>query len=216
MPIVVALVVLVAADLWRGLVVSRDISALRAGCRYWRGGGRAGADRGGRDCVWLAMRRKSRRICAGRGGDWTHELKRDWGGVRVAAGKRLCDVRVGEQARHVYLCGSARSADESRAVGSGAWQVVLDVQDAKHGAWNLPMQDRARGAQVVPDSRKAALRPTLSSSSSDSVRHQIAPARFAADRSIGFACASSPMVSLAYPTAARSAVPKLFRAEPAR
>jgi hypothetical protein len=22
------------------------------------------------------------------------------------------------------------------------WQVVLDVQDAKHGAWNLPMRDR--------------------------------------------------------------------------
>src|SRR6201994_3145472 len=42
------------------------------------------------------------------------------------------------------------------------------------------------------------------------VQHQIAPARFAADGSIGFACASSSTVSLAYPTAARSAVPKLF------
>jgi len=48
------------------------------------------------------------------------------------------------------------------------------------------------------------------------VQHQKAPARFAADGSIGCARASSSTVSLAYRTAARSAVPKLFRAEPAR
>src|ERR1700733_3815278 len=28
-------------------------------------------------------------------GDWTHELKRDWGGVRLAAAKRLCEGREG-------------------------------------------------------------------------------------------------------------------------
>ena len=56
------------------------------------------------------------------------------------------------------------------------------------------------------------------------VQHQIAPARFAADRSIGSAraslltsssrCTCLTSVSLAYPAAARSAVPKQFRAEP--
>ncbi len=56
------------------------------------------------------------------------------------------------------------------------------------------------------------------------VQHEIAPARFAADRSIGSACASlltlpshcmrSPLVSLVGPAAARSAVPMLFCAEP--
>ncbi|SAK63928.1 hypothetical protein AWB78_02205 [Caballeronia calidae] len=57
------------------------------------------------------------------------------------------------------------------------------------------------------------------------VQHQIAPARFAADRSIGSARTSlltlpshgigRRLVSLAYPSAARSAVPELSGAEPA-
>jgi len=57
------------------------------------------------------------------------------------------------------------------------------------------------------------------------VQHQMAPARFAADRSIGSArtslltppshCKCRPMLSLADPSAARSAVPVLFGAEPA-
>ncbi len=72
-------------------------------------------------------------------GDWTHELKRDWGGVRVAAGKRLCEVRVGEQAG-MYIFADLRGARMEST--SGAWKVALDVTDGKPAQWSLPMQDR--------------------------------------------------------------------------
>jgi hypothetical protein len=62
--------------------------------------------------------------------------------VRLAAGKRLCDVRVGDE-RGSYIFADLRGARMQEPGGaSGVWQVVLDVQDAKHGAWNLPMRDR--------------------------------------------------------------------------
>jgi hypothetical protein len=73
-------------------------------------------------------------------GAWTHELKRDWGGVRVAAGKRLCELRVGEQAG-MYIFADLRGARMETA-GSGAWQVALEVKDGKQAQWNLPMRDR--------------------------------------------------------------------------
>ncbi|SAK92459.1 hypothetical protein AWB82_06608 [Caballeronia glebae] len=92
---------------------------------------------------WLASRREiAPNLRRGENGDWTHELKTEWGGVRVAAGKRLCDVRIGEE-RGSYIFADLRGARMQEPGGAnGAWQVVLDVQDAKHGAWNLPMRDR--------------------------------------------------------------------------
>ncbi|MFM0519667.1 MULTISPECIES: hypothetical protein [Caballeronia] len=92
---------------------------------------------------WLASRREiAPNLRKGESGDWTHELRTDWGGVRVAAGKRLCDVRVGDE-RGSYIFADLRGARmQEPGGGSGVWQVVLDVQDAKHGAWNLPMRDR--------------------------------------------------------------------------
>ena len=95
---------------------------------------------------WLASRREiAPNLSRGEHGDWTHELTTDWGGVRIAAGKRLCDVRVGE-ARGSYIFADLRGArmlEPSAGSGAeGAWQVVLDVQDAKHGEWKLPMRDR--------------------------------------------------------------------------
>jgi hypothetical protein len=91
---------------------------------------------------WLASRREiAPNLRRGDSGDWTHELRTDWGGVRVAAGKRLCDVRVGEE-RGSYIFADLRGARVLEPAGSGAWQVVLDVKDAKHGEWKLPMRDR--------------------------------------------------------------------------
>lgn len=92
---------------------------------------------------WLASRREiAPNLRRGESGDWTHELRTDWGGVRVAAGKRLCDVRIGDE-RGSYIFADLRGARmQEPAGGGGAWQVVLDVQDAKHGEWKLPMRDR--------------------------------------------------------------------------
>ncbi|SAK40749.1 hypothetical protein AWB78_00132 [Caballeronia calidae] len=92
---------------------------------------------------WLAGRREiAPNLRRGESGDWTHELRTDWGGVRVSAGKRLCDVRVGDE-RGSYIFADLRGARMQEPGSSGgAWQVVLDVQDAKHGAWSLPMRDR--------------------------------------------------------------------------
>jgi hypothetical protein len=74
-----------------------------------------------------------------RDGDWTHELKRDWGGVRLAAAKRLCEVRIGDE-RGNYIFADLKDAHAQEA--SNAWQVVLDVKDAKHPQWLLPMTNR--------------------------------------------------------------------------
>ncbi|SAK79614.1 hypothetical protein AWB80_04946 [Caballeronia pedi] len=92
---------------------------------------------------WLASRREiAPNLRRGENGDWTHELRTDWGGVRVAAGKRLCDVRIGDE-RGSYIFADLRGARvQEPAAADGAWQVVLDVQDAKHGEWKLPMRDR--------------------------------------------------------------------------
>ena len=89
---------------------------------------------------WLASRREiAPNLRKGENGDWTHELRTDWGGVRIAAAKRLCDVRLNDE-RGSYIFADLRGARMQEA--GGAWQVLLDVQDAKHGAWKLPMRDR--------------------------------------------------------------------------
>jgi hypothetical protein len=77
-----------------------------------------------------------------KGGDWTHELKRDWGGVRVAAGKRLCEVQVGDE-RGSYIFADLEGARMQAGATPHAWQVVLDVKDARHPQWLLPMGNRA-------------------------------------------------------------------------
>jgi len=73
-------------------------------------------------------------------GDWTHELKREWGGVRLAAAKRLCEVRVGGQVGMFIFADLRGARIEPGAAGS--WQVALDVKDTTRSRWNLPMQDR--------------------------------------------------------------------------
>jgi len=74
-------------------------------------------------------------------GDWTHELKASWGGVRVAAGKRLCEVRVAERTG-MYIFADLRGARMEAGSAGSAWHVVLDVDDSSNAQWILPMRDR--------------------------------------------------------------------------
>ena len=95
---------------------------------------------------WLHRRREvAPNIARGQGGDWTHELEREWGGVRLAADKRLCDLRVGDQ-RGGYIFADLLGARMLPAAGAaGQWQVALAVKDAKDPArreWLLPMRDQ--------------------------------------------------------------------------
>jgi hypothetical protein len=142
MPIVVALAVLVAliyGAVWSfhalsahfGLGVATGVAVVAAALVV------AGI------LYWLHRRREvAPNIARGQDGDWTHELRRDWGGVRLAAGKRLCDLRVGDE-RGGYIFADLRGARMEPAAGpDGAWQVLLDVKDAKRGEWRLPMRDR--------------------------------------------------------------------------
>jgi hypothetical protein len=79
-----------------------------------------------------------------RDGDWTHELKGSWGSVRLAAGKRLCEIQVGEE-RGAYIFADLLGAEvESR---NGLSQVVLKVKDAKHGDWLVPMSGERQAKQ---------------------------------------------------------------------
>jgi hypothetical protein len=77
-------------------------------------------------------------------GDWTHRLAADWGELRLAAGKRLCNVQLGGE-RGEYIFADLQGA-EIEAVGSG-WQLALKVRDARRAVWPLPMRDRRQARQ---------------------------------------------------------------------
>ncbi|MFM0170762.1 hypothetical protein [Paraburkholderia sediminicola] len=79
-----------------------------------------------------------------RDGDWTHELKGSWGSVRLAAGKRLCEIRLGDE-QGAYIFADLLGA-EVQGQG-GQWQVALKVKDAKHQTWVLPMRDERQAKQ---------------------------------------------------------------------
>src|ERR1700761_4986087 len=68
-------------------------------------------------------------------GDWTHELKAEWGMVRLAAGKRLCTLQVAGE-RGDYIFADLQGVDVGRGDG---WQLSLKVRDSKHPVWVLPM-----------------------------------------------------------------------------
>ncbi|MEA3083570.1 MAG: hypothetical protein QOC89_1267 [Paraburkholderia sp.] len=81
-----------------------------------------------------------------RDGDWTHELKGTWGSVRLAAGKRLCEVRLaGEQGDYIFadLLGAEVQRHDAQ------WQVALKVKDAKRQVWVLPMAGERQAKQWV-------------------------------------------------------------------
>lgn len=79
-----------------------------------------------------------------RDGDWTHELKGNWGAVRLAAGKRLCEIGLGAD-QGAYIFADLRGA-EARNAG-GEWKLAVQVKDARHGEWLVPMQSERQARQ---------------------------------------------------------------------
>jgi hypothetical protein len=69
-------------------------------------------------------------------GDWTHGMSGEWGAVRLAAGKRLCELTLGG-AHGAYIFADLRGAQPAHE--AGRWCVALDVADTKRPVWNLPM-----------------------------------------------------------------------------
>ncbi|WP_144154127.1 hypothetical protein [Paraburkholderia sp. BCC1885] len=85
---------------------------------------------------WLRRRRE---VAANiHDGDWTHELKADWGFVRLAAGKRLCTVDL-HGVHGDYIFADIQGAEVERI--DGGFQLALKVRDAKRSLWNLPMRN---------------------------------------------------------------------------
>ncbi|HEY1995887.1 hypothetical protein [Paraburkholderia sp.] len=76
-------------------------------------------------------------------GDWTHELKAEWGMVRLAAGKRLCTLQVAGE-RGDYIFADLQGVDVARGDG---WQLSLKVRDSKHPVWVLPMGSERQARQ---------------------------------------------------------------------
>lgn len=73
-----------------------------------------------------------------REGDWTHGLTGEWGGLRLAAGKRLCEVTLGAQ-HGAYIFADIEGAQAEQS--EGGWRVALRVRDRVHPVWLLPMRD---------------------------------------------------------------------------
>lgn len=69
-------------------------------------------------------------------GDWTHRLAGEWGSVRLAAGKRLCEIRLaGEEGDYIF----ADLVGAEVAHEGGGWRLDVKVKDARHQVWGLPM-----------------------------------------------------------------------------
>lgn len=138
MPIVVVLVALVGAiwgAIWSfhaisaaaGVLAATGAAVVALGIVVWI-------------CAYFWLRWKETAPNA-RDGDWTHELKLDWGGVKLAAEKRLCEVRVGDQ-RGSYIFADLKGARMEPGSSAGVWQVSLDVKDAQNPHWILPMPNK--------------------------------------------------------------------------
>ncbi len=89
--------------------------------------------------------RRRREVAANvHGGDWTHELKGEWGEVKLAAAKRFMTVRVGDTVGQ-YIFADLVKAEAARA--ANGWQVALTVKDAKQPVWQLPMTSDRQAKQ---------------------------------------------------------------------
>jgi hypothetical protein len=91
---------------------------------------------------WLRRRRE---VAANiHDGDWTHELKAEWGRVRLAAGKRLCSLELnGEHGDYIFA--DIQGAEVGQQ--GGGYQLLLKVRDAKHPQWTLPMRSEGEAKQ---------------------------------------------------------------------
>lgn len=77
-------------------------------------------------------------------GDWTHELKGPWGTVRLAAGKRFCEIHLGDE-HGAYIFADLVGA-EVRDHGGDA-QLAVKVDDPKQREWLVPMANEAQARQ---------------------------------------------------------------------
>lgn len=84
---------------------------------------------------WLRRRRDIAPNLHGEG-DWTHRVSGPWGEVRLAAGKRLCDITQGAE-HGAYIFADMQSAQPER--DANGWHVALRVADARRPLWQLPM-----------------------------------------------------------------------------
>ncbi|MBN3805596.1 hypothetical protein GXB81_21445 [Paraburkholderia sp. Ac-20336] len=91
---------------------------------------------------WLRRRREVAPNV--RDGDWTHELKGNWGALRLAAAKRLCEIRVGDE-KGAYIFADLLGA-EVRGGGAQA-QLALEVKDPRHAEWIVPMSGEREARQ---------------------------------------------------------------------
>src|SRR5258708_29672110 len=91
---------------------------------------------------WLRRRREVAPNI--RDGSWTHEVKGEWGGVKLAAAKRFLSLRVRDAAGD-YIFADIVQADAERA-GDG-WQVALEIKDHVRPVWHLPMNDERQAKQ---------------------------------------------------------------------
>jgi hypothetical protein len=64
--------------------------------------------------------------------------------VRLAADKRLCEIRLGEE-QGAYIFADLLGAEVQRP--GAQWQAVLKVKDPKHQVWVLPMRDERQAKQ---------------------------------------------------------------------
>jgi hypothetical protein len=141
MPIFVALFVLIA--LIYGMVRAYDDIAARFGTVAAVGVAVIVAAAFIAAVAWLW--RRHREIAPNiHDGDWTHELKAPWGGVRLAAGKGLCSIQLGG-AKGDYIFGDLQGAQAERD-GSG-WRVGLKVKDTARPVWQLPMENERQARQ---------------------------------------------------------------------
>ncbi len=91
---------------------------------------------------WLRRRREVAPNV--RDGNWTHRLDGTWGSVRLAAGQRFCEVRLGAEAG-AYIFADLLAAEVARQ--ETQWQLALKVKDAARGVWLLPMQSERQARQ---------------------------------------------------------------------
>ncbi|HEX7906539.1 MAG TPA: hypothetical protein VF534_00405 [Paraburkholderia sp.] len=77
-------------------------------------------------------------------GDWTHELKAGWGSIRLAAGKRFCEINLGDE-KGAYIFADLLGAEVQGRDAQAA--LALKVKDARREVWLLPMASERQAKQ---------------------------------------------------------------------
>jgi hypothetical protein len=77
-------------------------------------------------------------------GDWTHQLVGEWGVIRLAAEKRLCEIQV-DGVKGAYIFADLQRAEAQQA--SGGWRLAIEVKDAARPQWLVPMSGARQARQ---------------------------------------------------------------------